>query len=150
MTDQSLPTRSQLNGAMEFFASFAGAAYEDGGLVELETGLTLPALRNLIVTQGNRTTICLPEEMVQGYIERWLRANWEHVTDDMVDAICALEDPVAIEDRQCPKVTAHGEHYWDVSDFPEHYMGPVGVEWHCEGIKAHPRCMIMGGRDADA
>lgn len=149
MTDPFPPTRSQVKGSFEFLASFAGAAYNDagdGGMVELE----IPD--HLRIDHG-QTIVRIPEQVIQDYIERWIRANGNYVIGEMIDSDCALEDESPIEDKPCPRTYAHGEHYWDESLFggrteatPEN---PI-PEYHCTGIKAHPRCMIAGGRNADA
>lgn len=144
----TLPTRSQLEDAMEFFASFAGSAYRDDEDAELDTGLTIQALRARVRVEGFHTVISLPEEVVQRHVEKWLREHWSEMVDCMVESSCALED-VAIPERPCPRaeephLEAHGGHYWDASLFPE-VFGPAGgalIEFHCDGIRAHPLCLI--------
>lgn len=50
----------------------------------------------------------------------------------------AGEHRPSLPDKQCPKVDAHGEHYW-----PPDKKNP-GIEFHCRGISAHPLTMIGG------
>lgn len=136
----TLPTRSQLEDAMEFFASFAGSAYKDGGIGHLEI--------------GGRPPVACDERALQTYVEKWLREHWSEMVDCMVESHCALEDH-DIPEKGCPRteeprIEAHGAHYWDASQFQK-ILGPAGgdlQEFHCDGIKAHPRCMIVGGRNA--
>jgi len=137
MTNQSLPTRSQLNGALEFFASFAGAAYKDGGgLVEINP------------------IHAVPERAVQEYIERWLRANWEYIVDEMVDVGFVLDDPQVLEVRPCPRPTAHRDHPWaqlgeqavNLSKVPLPNGWDEAEQFQCEGVRAHPATMIGGSR----
>lgn len=126
----SLPTRSQLNDAMEFFASFAGSAYEDGGIVEVDDKWL------------HENTVDMSERSMQEYIASWLRGNWSEIVDYMVYSDCALEDTPVIEDAQCDRDDAHGEHYWT----DKRVVAP-DVDYHCAGIKAHPNTAIGGRHD---
>lgn len=142
MTDQSLPTRSQLNGALEFFASFAGSAYDEERRIDIPIADEERLGSHLRVEHG-RTIIRIPERALQESIEEWIRQHWTEVVDYMVDSECALEDPEPIEDKPCDREDAHGPHYWTEHQFAQ------DVEFHCEGLSVHPRCMIAGGRNAD-
>ena len=132
MTDQSLPTRSQMELAMEFISSFIGAAYEDEGVIDLE-------VRRVSSTHGE-----IPEKEWAGYMEKWLRDHTQQIVDGMVESDCALEDTEPIEDKRCPREDAHGPHYWP------RFILDKQIEFHCEGLSVHPRCMIAGGRNEDA
>ena len=129
----SLPTRSQLNSAEEFFASFAGSAYADGGVVEIDD----PYLH-----EGHEGVVVVSERALQKHFELWLRGNWTEIVDYMVTSEFVLEDEPTIEDGQCDRDDAHGEHYWT-----DHLVAGSDIDYHCAGIKAHPNTAIGGRHD---
>ncbi|NUS01891.1 MAG: hypothetical protein HOV97_04930 [Nonomuraea sp.] len=153
MTDSSLPTRSQVEGVFAFLTAYAGSSYHDLGAVEIEDRYhpEFPprALHDTLIARG----VEISERALQEYMETWLKANERAIIDYMIDSHCAVENPGSIPEKECPRTDAHGKHYWDESLFPEVFGPEDGraiPEYHCDGIPAHPRCMIAGGRNADA
>lgn len=145
MTDK--PTRSQLMDLLAYVAGFTGSAYED----DAEVKLRLYEMDGPTDSPSKKVAT-VPERALAQHREAWVRDNWETLIDHYVDDGFA-DDDSPYEDVPCPRDQAHGAHWWDYSQFPDHIFEidpsrpEVKIEHHCPGIKAHRNTAIGGAND---